>query len=75
MSDLFLPTLEMMGLTFAIGFFVAFIIKLIASAADSLDFYSSHQQELLRLHRIKSKSGYAAVHRYSIRRNSGEHWD
>ena len=53
MSDLFLPTLEMMGLTFAIGFFVAFIIKLIASAADSLDFYSSHQQELLRLHRIK----------------------
>ena len=47
MSDLFLPTLEMMGLTFAIGFFVAFIIKLIASAADSLDFYSSHQQELL----------------------------
>lgn len=41
MSDLFLPTLEMMGLTFAIGFFVAFIIKLIASAADSLDFYSS----------------------------------
>ena len=35
MSDLFLPTLEMMGLTFAIGFFVAFIIKLIASAADS----------------------------------------
>lgn len=53
MSDLFLPTLEMMGLTFAIGFFVAFIIKLIASAADSLDFYGSHQQELLRLHRIK----------------------
>lgn len=53
MSDLFLPTLEMMGLTFAIGFFVAFIIKLIASAADSLDFYSSHQQELLRLRRIK----------------------
>ena len=27
MSDLFLPTLEMMGLTFAIGFFVAFIIR------------------------------------------------
>ena len=53
MSDLFLPTLEMMGLTFAIGFFVAFIVKLIASAADSLDFYSSHQQELLRLRRIK----------------------
>ena len=56
MSDLFLPTLEMMGLTFAIGFFVAFVIKMIAVAADtfdSLDFYSSHQQELLRLHRIK----------------------
>ena len=53
MSDLFLPPLEMMGLTFALGFFVAFIIKLIASAADSLDFDSSHQQELLRLRRIK----------------------
>ena len=25
MSDLFLPTLEMMGLTFAIGFFVAIL--------------------------------------------------
>ena len=49
----FYTTSEMMGLTFAIGFFVAFIIKLIAGAADSLDFYSSHQQELLRLRRIK----------------------
>lgn len=53
MSDLLLPTLAMMGLTFVIGFFVAFVIKLIASAADSLDFYSLHQKELLRLRRIK----------------------
>lgn len=53
MSSLLLPTFEMMGLTFAIGFFVALVIKLIASAADSLDFYSSHQQELLRLRRLK----------------------
>lgn len=53
MLDLLLSTFEMMGLTFAIGFFVAFIIKLIAGAADSLDFYSSHQQELLRLRRLK----------------------
>lgn len=53
MCDLLLSTLEMMGLTFAIGFFVAFVIKLIAGAADSLEFYSSHQKELLRLRRLK----------------------
>ena len=53
MCDLLLSTLEMMGLTFAIGFFVALVIKLIAVAADSFDFYSSHQQELLRLRRLK----------------------
>ena len=41
----------MMGLTFLIGFFVAAVIKLIAYAADSFDFYSSHRLELLRLHR------------------------
>lgn len=49
MLDLLIATLEMMGLTFVIGFFVAFIIKMIAFAADSFDFYSSHQKELLRL--------------------------
>ena len=53
MLDLLLATLEMMGLTFAIGFFVALVIKLIATAADSFDFYSSHQKELLRLRRLK----------------------
>ena len=53
MCDLLLTTLEMMGLTFVIGFFVAFVIKMIATAADSLDFYSSHQKELLRLRRLK----------------------
>ena len=44
MLDLLIATLEMMGLTFVIGFFVAFIIKIIAFAADSFDFYSSHQK-------------------------------
>lgn len=53
MTNLLLSTLEMMGLTFAIGFFVAGLIKLIAVAADSLDFYSSHHEELLRLRRLK----------------------
>ena len=41
MLHLFLSTLAMMGLTFLIGFFVAAIIKGIALAADSMDFYSS----------------------------------
>ena len=53
MLDLLITTLEMMGLTFVIGFFVAFIIKMIAVAADSFDFYSSHQKELLRLRRLR----------------------
>lgn len=53
MTSLLLSTLAMMGLTFAIGFFVAGVIKLIAVAADSLDFYSSHHEELLRLRRLK----------------------
>ena len=40
MIHLLLSTLAMMGLTFLIGFFVAAVIKLIAYAADSFDFYS-----------------------------------
>lgn len=51
MISLLLSTLAMMGLTFLIGFFVAAVIKLIATAADSFDFYSTHRRELLRLHR------------------------
>ena len=43
MIHLLLSTLAMMGLTFLIGFFVAAVIKLIAHAADSFDFYSSHR--------------------------------
>lgn len=53
MLSLLLTTLAMMGLTFLIGFFVAAIIKGIASTADSMDFYSTHQEELRRLRRIK----------------------
>lgn len=51
MIHLLLSTLAVMGLTFLIGFFVAAVIKLIAYAADSFDFYSSHRLELLRLRR------------------------
>lgn len=53
MFSLLLSTLAMMGLTFAIGFFVAGVIKVIAVSADSLDFYSSHYEELKRLRRLK----------------------
>ena len=52
MLDLLIATLEMMGLTFVIGFFVAFIIKMIAFAADSFDFYSSHQKVELMIRDI-----------------------
>lgn len=51
MIHLLVSTLAMMGLTFLIGFFVAAVIKMIAYAADSFDFYSSHRLELLRLRR------------------------
>lgn len=53
MLHLLLSTLAMMGLTFVIGFFVAGVIKLIAWIADSMDFYSSHQEELARLRRLR----------------------
>lgn len=62
MLDLLITTLEMMGLTFVIGFFVAFIIKMIAVAADSFDFYSSHQKELLRLRRLAQVAPEGGAH-------------
>ena len=53
MSHLLLSTSAMMILTFIIGFLVAGIIKLIAVWADSLDFYNSHQEEIMRLKRLR----------------------
>lgn len=53
MVHLLLSTLEMMALTFIIGFFVAGVIKFIAVWADSMDFYNSHQEEILRLKRLR----------------------
>ena len=61
MFSLLLSTFAMMGLTFVIGFFVAGVIKLIASAADSLAFYSSHQEELARLKRIRKLHQKVAI--------------
>lgn len=60
MLSLFLSTLEMMGLTFVIGFFVAGVIKLIAIWADSLEFHHSHSDELAhfsRLNKLRGKIG------------------
>lgn len=53
MLSLLLTTLAMMGFTFLIGFFVAAVIKGIAATADSMEFFSTHQEELQRLRRIK----------------------
>lgn len=53
MGSLWLSTLAMMGLTFAIGFVVAGVIWLIAYWAGSFEFYSLHQDELKRLKRIR----------------------
>lgn len=61
MSNLFISTLTMMGLTFAIGFFVAAIIKVIANWADFLDFYQTHRKELLNLKKIHSQPNIPAL--------------
>lgn len=53
MIHLLLSTLEMVVLTFVIGFFVAGVIKVIAVWADSMDFYSSHQDVIIRLKRLR----------------------
>ena len=45
MSNLFLFTFIMLIITFFIGFFVALIIKIIASWADLLDFCQLHREE------------------------------
>lgn len=46
MLKLCLETLEMMGLTFVIGFLVAAVIKGIAIWADSLDYHHSRTDEM-----------------------------
>jgi hypothetical protein len=53
MLKLLLATAAMMGLTFVIGFIVAFIIKSIAWFADNMDYFSSHRVELERLKKMK----------------------
>jgi|GEM_PF-4784120 len=51
--ELFIITLEMMALTFIIGFVVAGVIKLIARSADSLELYSTKKVQMQRLARMK----------------------
>lgn len=53
MSNLFLFTFIMLIITFFIGFFVALIIKIIASWADLLDFCQLHREELAEIKRAK----------------------
>ena len=58
MLSLLLSTLEMMALTFIIGFVVAGVIKLIAVWADSLEFHHSHSDELMqfgKLNKLRAK--------------------
>jgi hypothetical protein len=60
MVSLLLSTLEMMALTFAIGFFVAGVIKIIAYSADSMTLYHSNKDELAqfsKLNKLRAKIG------------------
>lgn len=68
MSNLFLFTFVMLIITFFIGFFVALIIKIIASWADLLDFCQLHREELAE---IKEPRNYT-IRRCPLRFNPGE---
>ena len=60
MLSLLLSTLEMMVLTFIIGFVVAGVIKFIAVWADSLEFHHSNNEELAqfgKLNKLRAKIG------------------
>ncbi|MDR0940483.1 MAG: LapA family protein [Mediterranea sp.] len=53
MTGLLIATLQMMALTFVIGFIVAGVIRIIALVADRYHFQHEHERELLRLRRIQ----------------------
>lgn len=72
MLSLLLYTLAMMGLTFLIGFFVAGVIKIIASWADFLDFYNLEREEILN---IKKESKSVAASGAAIIRKHRSHHD
>ncbi|MGL4993683.1 MAG: LapA family protein [Bacteroidales bacterium] len=55
MLKLLLFTIQMMGLTFLIGFIVAAVIKMTALAADYFEFHNSHELELRRLKQLKRR--------------------
>ncbi|KKB50643.1 hypothetical protein [Parabacteroides gordonii] len=58
MLSLLLSTLEMMALTFIIGFIVAGVIKLISVWADSLEFHHSEElSQFSKLNKLRAKIG------------------
>ena len=58
MLSLLLSTLEMMVLTFIIGFVVAGVIKLIAVWADSLEFHHNEEHsQFSKLNKLRAKIG------------------
>ena len=58
MLSLLLSTLEMMALTFIIGFIAAGVIKLISVWADSLEFHHSEElSQFSKLNKLRAKIG------------------
>lgn len=58
-------TIQIMGLTFLIGFLVAGAIKLTAMAADYFEFHNSHEAEIRRLRaqkRLRKKRIVASIY-------------
>lgn len=53
MHSIWLSLLLMMAFCFAIGIFVAAIIRAVARTAESLEFYNTHQEELKRLKKLQ----------------------
>lgn len=62
MWNLLFQTVQMMALTFAIGFVVAGVIKGIALAADYFEFHREHHDQLVRLKKL-SKLRAKEIHR------------
>lgn len=55
MVQLLFQTLQMMALTFAIGFVVASLVKAIAVAADRFEFHRIHYDEYQRQKKLRKK--------------------
>lgn len=75
MLQLLFLTLQMMALTFAIGFVVAGIVKSIAYAADSLEYHRVHRDEYQRYRKIRRKRRIRRIYEILFSPSSAPDYD